>query len=882
MYATFQQIVQDKPDPETEQSNATHKHFIDALTMVFEALGGKLWDSAKVDPAGDDSQDEHVFHNSFAALSLRGDKDNGAEDASSADDTSAPRARPQQKKKGKRGKRGKKMKQKSAPEPTDKPSLGDIPIESYRISEDKDGLVSEYLMAVYAVVGEWIELRSFTQDLWREVAYEGLNGAIAASLISMAVAMVKQTCFAVFADFPGHESYDTIIQAITRGDQEKAQTQFGMGLYRISPCGHQTEKVQERSLDAKEQFWVHTYDDLVSFIEDFQKNRTGKPTKAMQTQLNDWSPTFDLQRATNDERVKWRRLYAINWLYDLVNVFSSIVVQRNTMKGEQHRYEDVDWSMTGPWHHHRRLFGLNEFAGDMTSLAMQKPGVDIRKRVLPHHVFQLQCIVDSFSASRGWTLNPFRGHIVTMPARRFVPRHDVDLFLDRNVQRNGKGILEAIDILKQLLQKDAEVHRDPTRHAAYSEILEDLKFDFVNWLGESKYMYGLKTIPPSRFSKHNANGLWEYSPLLCAAGLVEGLVIMQRVGMQLWDCIPEPTLLLHLHNMLVKKGYLKREVGLYATLAGLLQDSFFPKGVPTSEFHDALVAQADRLRNNRASLRQRQAVGRDMSNSIHQLLDPNLNGLFKVKSALTMHYDADWVPQRIPDSTVRIPSMLYGIRLVKTERIIDSETGEKRLKETELVKRAKARGHTDADLLKTSSLPVPNMAYSNEDMERLKGTISELQDYGTFEPLNPYHISEQKKREEIQGRALLDMLRVDIFADVCGNNPLSGLNYVFITVHMMLLFMEFERRFSETRHPLWIDAYERAPPQLRRQKRLALVVAAMHDEDDQALKLFAEGFESLRLGALACRYWDDLREGETGLKPKGDEEEVPTDQCSVM
>jgi hypothetical protein len=102
----------------------------------------------------------------------------------------------------------------------------------------------------------------------------------------------------------------------------------------------------------------------------------------MQAQLDNWDPMFDLSRATNDERLRWRRSYTINWLYDLVNVFSSIVVQRNTMKGEKHVYE-------------------NEFAGDITYLAMQKQHVDVRQKILPHHVFQLQCIVDSLTASRG-------------------------------------------------------------------------------------------------------------------------------------------------------------------------------------------------------------------------------------------------------------------------------------------------------------------------------------------------------------------------------------------------------------------------------------------------------------------------------------------------
>jgi hypothetical protein len=40
MYNVFQQIVNEKPDPEIERSNVTHKHFIDALTEAFDALGG--------------------------------------------------------------------------------------------------------------------------------------------------------------------------------------------------------------------------------------------------------------------------------------------------------------------------------------------------------------------------------------------------------------------------------------------------------------------------------------------------------------------------------------------------------------------------------------------------------------------------------------------------------------------------------------------------------------------------------------------------------------------------------------------------------------------------------------------------------------------------
>ncbi|KAH8732228.1 hypothetical protein GQ44DRAFT_745478 [Phaeosphaeriaceae sp. PMI808] len=851
-YAAFQQIVNQNPGPDIERSNAAHKHFIDALTNAFHSLGGNLQDASAIPSVGDDAVEEIIFENRFPVLSLTKAKD---EDEILSDDNGRPTlATPHKKKagKGKKGKRGKKPKQKPTSESNTEPRLADIPMDSYRIIDDKEGPPSGYLLAVYTVVHEWIDSRSLTQDLWREVAYDNLNGAIAASLTSAAVAM----------------PHDSIIYTITRGDPNKAQTQFCMSLYHSSASGQENEKVKDTKLNIKEHIRLHVYNDLMNFITDFQMSRTGKPTKAMQAQLNNWSPTFDLQCATNDERIRWRRLYTINWLYDLVNLFSAIVVQRNMMKGEKHVYEDIDWSMSGPWHQHRRLFGLNEFAGEITTLAIQKLGADVRRRILPHHVFQLQCILDSFTASRGWTLNPLRGHILAQPPHKFRPRYDVDLFLDRNVKREGHGILQSIDMLRQPLRKDEELTEQPNRHAGYYDLIEGLQFNFVNWLGESKYMHSLTNIPASRFSKHSANGLWEYSPLLCATGLVEGIILAQRQVMDIWDCTPEPTLALHLHNMLVKKGYLKKQVGLYAMLELSLQDSFFPNGVPTSSFSDALVAQTAQGRNDR-NAPHRQGMTKD----IHQLLDTKFNRFFTAKSALMMYYDADWVPDRIPDSVVRIPSLLYMIRLMSAECIIDPVTGEKRLKETELTKRAKTRGETDATLLEATSISLPSMTADDEDSEALVRHIDELKKYKTGpQRRDPYHVLETKKGSQFQGRALPDVLRLDVFADVCGNDPISSLNYMSITCHILLLFMGIEDRFRKARHPIWVQAYEHPLPQLRHQKRLALV----------AMRIFAEVFEEMRMGVLACIFWENLREEESGLKPDVDDDEFPTNQCSVM
>tara|TARA_R110002003_G_scaffold64_9_gene6032 strand:- start:1396 stop:1848 length:453 start_codon:yes stop_codon:yes gene_type:complete len=141
-----------------------------------------------------------------------------------------------------------------------------------------------------------------------------------------------------------------------------------------------------------------------------------------------------------------------------------LFIRRDSAKhdeGERHVYAEVDWSTDGAWHHHRRLFVLNGIASDITALVMETSSTDVRTSRMPHHIFQSRVIVDAFAVCRGWTLSPLLGHVLAAPSRDFRPRRDVDLFLDREVKRNSQGLLQSIDILKQLLQKDTNLRQDP-------------------------------------------------------------------------------------------------------------------------------------------------------------------------------------------------------------------------------------------------------------------------------------------------------------------------------------------------------------------------------------------------------------------------------------
>lgn len=376
-HTMFQQAATQNPDPELERQNSSHKHFIDTLIEAFTVLGGDGWATGQ--KAKEEELDEQedieqaIFANKFNALIINAEQPGGKDVDTESDNESDPESKSvitsqnrQQKKpsgKGKKGRRGKKGKRKPNNVALEEPSLTELSLESCRIIQDEDGIMTDFLMAVYGLILEWADLRSYLQKLWAEVAYDGLNGAVAATVSNVAITMVKQAESAIFVDFPGHDSYEIAMRTITRGDLEKAQGMFTMRLMMLGRHDSTSQVVHETAIDIKEQFLIHAYQDLLDFVTDFQKNRSGKPTKRMLAEIRNWDPQFDVQQANKQERIRWRRSYTINWLYDLVNVFSAIVVQRNTIKGENHDYAKVDWSIEGPWNEHTRLFGLQEFAG---------------------------------------------------------------------------------------------------------------------------------------------------------------------------------------------------------------------------------------------------------------------------------------------------------------------------------------------------------------------------------------------------------------------------------------------------------------------------------------------------------------------------------------
>lgn len=635
-------------------------------------------------------------------------------------------------------------------------------------------------------------------------------------------------------------------------------------------------------IDVKEELMFYAYQDLLDFIIDFRKTRSGKPTKPMLSEIRNWDPKYDLQHASKEQRIKWRRSYTINWLYDLVSVFSSVIVADRDAKGQKLNLETVEWSSKEPQRARRTLFGLSDFAGEITSFAMQKPGTDIRQNIFPRHVFQLQCIVDTFAACRGWLLNTFKGHVLTAPAQEFRSLRDIDLFLGREREGFGSGYSLSVSGAIASLERDAAIHGDPDRHKQTSYLLEFLHNEFNSALGESTYADNNQKLPPSRFSNTNSNGLWEYSPYLPGVGLVEALELSYSFSFAMWERIPEPTCVIHLYNMLVQKGYITQNIGLYTALIEMSPEMFFVGGkVPTSKFLEAFSLVCGKCTSSR-KFSQRHAFKRSVDRTtgdIHECLGRRENHRSNRHSLLRLYHDAEWIPERIPDEVVHGRSILGLLRMCRSKTVLEPAVGEIAAERTPLVDHAIAEGVTDSLLrLMSGYLEIRRMRSTPVSLSEL---ASHPECDTSSNSLNCLQTGSGKSNGMPKNLDLLEILRVDIFNDICGKRPHSAMNYLLITLHMTFKFLKIEDELQRVRNPLYVRAYEQ-DPRMSHQKRVSLVKLVLSYQDEECMKIMAKTFQEDPACVEDHTYWNlncNEPEIDLGKREIDDENDV---SCTVM
>ncbi|KZL75079.1 uncharacterized conserved protein ucp028035 protein [Colletotrichum incanum] len=818
----FQQYTEG--DTEVEKSHAADRTLTIALYKTFEAFGAlcakprNTGQEATYGSQVPDAIEEIVLANKFSVRDVRTLDDNGSDDDSN-EGVSVIQERVRKRcSMGKKGKRKKKAKTAAQTFPGDA-ALEKVPLDDYHFLRTDDELATEYAMAVCSYFRECASLRAYLQGIWHEVAYDGLNSVVAGALVQWAIGMVKQTESDAFADFPGRRT-------VTLGNAQKAEGEFGVAMHFLI-SDDRSQGGENVFIDHREYIMFDAYRSLVDFAVDCQQKRNGVPTKSMFAQIANWDPNFDLQQATKEEMLKWRRPHTIKWLYDLVNVYPCPVVQRGHR--EQQDLENIDWSPKNEQVLQKAILGLQNFGGTITPLAMQKPGTHVPEHILPHEVFFLQCIVDAFTISRGWSIDMMKGHVLTIPPQSFDPTREIELFLDRKNERGNSGCLPSLRVLVKLLEADEELHEEPGCHQSW---LHSIKILHDGWscLGSSTRLHDHHVLPTSSFSESHVDGLWEPSPFLCAVGLMDSVELAFRYSIALWDSLAIVAAMIHHYNMLVKTGYLTMPNPLHHSLQNTFGDSLFPDGkVPTYNFGPVLSKLLyDKWAPRKQAQKQAQREIAKNQRGIYAALDPDLNLVFRKKSYLLLYRDANWNIESNPDDDIEPRSSLAMLRISQTKQVLNSQTRKKTLEETDLIRRAKMELKVgDDELLHMANAP--------------KSVGPDCQS------------GPQPTREQ-----LLRLVKKDIYNDVCGDAPSSGINYFWVTIKIMFLYRDIERQLRDMRNPLYTELFRAGQPD----KRLRLVIRTLNIRDEVCLLVMAGAIQDSRASLKDFVYWEDMGAGQ--------------------
>ena len=269
--------------PEMEKSNDSHKAFIDFLRQAFATLGGQSWqpssDALRLSRAVE-RDSSNILASRFQVLNVglnggttsEGDADSGDAD-SEADQpgrASIPRRKQARPSRGKR-----KQKEKKVPAGQTTHCGKDIPLSDYCFLDDD--ITMENRLAMSWAFSNMFALRMEIQCCWRQVAYSGLNSAIAGAMTNVAVALVRKADGELFASNSEHHSYDAIWRSHASPLEGCEETRLLLDLM--------STKGEHAICGLRESCLFYTFEALHDFVVDYRKNRTGKPTRRMQDDL---------------------------------------------------------------------------------------------------------------------------------------------------------------------------------------------------------------------------------------------------------------------------------------------------------------------------------------------------------------------------------------------------------------------------------------------------------------------------------------------------------------------------------------------------------------------------------------------------------------------
>ena len=186
------------------------------------------------------------------------------------------------------------------------------------------------------------------RDIWRQVGLGQLHCAVAGALSNMAVGMMRSLQYDLAMDYPECTYFREIINQLVRnGNYEVVgSTAPSTTTEKNKGPSKQVALFPQGNMGAIEESLLLTaHNDLMIFINDYRKNRSGKPSSNFAKRK--WNPNFrDTQFTLTTEMTpqnirKWKADYTFSWLYDLVNTYTMgrLIKDRSQIRNP----EKLDW-----------------------------------------------------------------------------------------------------------------------------------------------------------------------------------------------------------------------------------------------------------------------------------------------------------------------------------------------------------------------------------------------------------------------------------------------------------------------------------------------------------------------------------------------------------
>ncbi|KAG8628487.1 hypothetical protein KVT40_004360 [Elsinoe batatas] len=822
-------------DSRVKLGNQTHAHFIGLLQDTFIALRG-----------------EEYFANAFSSLDLAIGLSNDEVDKT-VEEPSQIISTKQARKRTKSG-AGRKPRTRSSTLPSPDQQLDsmfedNIPLEAFRFVHEDAERRTDYFMAIFSFFHEWVNLRKQMQLNWSRVAFGKDNAAVIGGTSNHALSIIRRAADTIAQDFPGEDGFDNMLFTL----DYIFKISHGAGSSRSSPVIMTGQNIP--FLDAKEALSMHTFYDLVDFISDYQQNRNGKPTKDMakKLQLDLWNPHADLTAMSDSSRLLWRRKYTINHLYELVNAWRSAPAAASPIGDRQNSDRTVPVNLFGD---HRGLFGLAPFAEVIAEFAMQKPNQAFRSKITPALVFQLQMMVDSFTACRGWIEDPFKGHLfhdasIHGNSQPYESLRDVETFL-RGFPQDDVCFISTIQDLYLRLEGENEAAGKLVYPEALISLLRKLQWDVIRDLGVSHLASG-ENGTPSRFTRTTRNGLWEYSPYLAGMALAKCLEVIFEVSMKVFDIMPEPLQIAHIYHKLIQTKTLKDVISMHTNMQNLFRVYFFGGSlVPANSFETTYI--------ERVAARSMHPSTRNLLKNL-EAYDTSLesNRLFRLKSQWALFRDVDYNQENISDEDISMYSHWGGLVIarcsvngrVPTSRPVLRDRCKLFGVKQELVVEVAKHHRAIADACTSTKLKAFMGA----------GDLGSTANSTTRGPVGFASLS----RDNHIGHAccgdnadLLYLSKAEYNQDIWGRFPYSGVNYFFFATKLLDLSTAFKEEIESNHKPFWQKVLMGKNLGVRDLKD-AFTRMILATDDKKCLNLIAKVFQTQAQHFEVFLYWRRLQ-----------------------